>query len=81
MMMNNFKIPFQLLKMLKGGNPQQVAMSMLQQNCKGNPMLENIATLANQGNGEAVTEVCKNIIKSKGLDPDELMRNFQNQIG
>lgn len=79
--MNNMQFPTQLIQMLKGGNPQAIAMNLLQQNCKGNPMMENIMNLANQGDGAAVTEVCKNIIRSKGMDPDELMNNFKNQFG
>lgn len=78
--MNNFQIPPQLMQMLKGGNPQQIAMGFLQQNTKGNPMMENLFSLANKGDGEAVEKICRNIIKSKGYDPDELMKNFQSQF-
>lgn len=78
--MNNFNIPPQLMQMLKGGNPQQVVMSLLQQNSKGNPMFENIVNLANNGDCAAVEEICKNAIRSKGLDPDEMMKKFQSQF-
>lgn len=78
--MNNFNLPPQLLQMLKGGNPQSVAMNMLQQNAN-NPMMQNLLNLANQGNGAGVETICRNILKSKGYDPDELMKEFQNKIG
>lgn len=79
--MNNFQMPTQLLQMLKNGNPQQIAMNLLQQNAKGNPMLENLMNLANKGDNAAVEEICKNVIRSKGYNPDELMNNFKNQFG
>lgn len=76
--MNN---PLQLIQMLKkSGNPQQMALNMLQQNCNGNPMLENLVNMANNGDGAGVEQVCRNIIKSRGMDPDELMKNFQGQF-
>lgn len=79
--MNNMQFPTQLIQMIKGGNPQQIAMNLLQQNAKGNPILENIMTFANKGDDAAVEEICKNVIRSKGMDPDELMKNFQSQFG
>lgn len=75
------QMPMQLIRMLKSGDPQQIAMNMLQQNAKGNPMLENIVDLANNGDSVGVEQVCRNIIKSKGYDPDELMNNIKNQFG
>lgn len=78
-MMNNFQMPAQLIQMLKGGDPKQIAMNMLQKNAKGNPMLENLMNLANNGDNAAIEQVCRNVIRSKGMDPDELMKNFQSQ--
>lgn len=74
------KLPPQFLQMIRGGNPQQVVMNLLQQNAQVNPMFGNIMELANKGDGDGVTEICKNIIRSKGYDPDELMQNFQSQF-
>lgn len=73
------KLPPQFLQMIRGGNPQQIAMDFLQQNSAGNPMLQNILDLANKGDGAAVEQVCRNVLKSKGYDPDELMKSFQSQ--
>lgn len=79
--MSNFQMPIQLMRMLKGGNPQQIAMNLLQQNSNGNPMLENLLNLANDGNNAAVEQVCRNILTSKGYNPDELMKSIQDQFG
>lgn len=80
-MMNNFRISPQLIQAMKGVNPQQFAMNLLEKNAQGNPMLENILQLANNGDQAAVEQICKNAIRAKGYDPDELMTQFQNQIG
>lgn len=80
-MMNNFQMPAQLIQMLKGGDPKQIAMNMLQKNAKGNPMLENLMNLANNGDNAAIEQICRNALRSKGYDPDELMKNFQSKIG
>lgn len=70
----------QLLKMLMSGNPQQIAMQMLQQNMGNNPMLTNLFNLASNGDGNGVTNMCKNILRSKGYDPDQVYQDFQNQL-
>lgn len=76
--MNN---PLQLIQMLKNsGNPQQMAMNILQQNSNGNPMMENLISMANKGDGAGVEQLCKNLIRSRGMNPDELMKNFQSQF-
>lgn len=81
MIMNNFNMSPQLLQAIKGGNPQQVAMNLLSSKANGNPILENLLELANKGDGASVEKICKNMIKSKGYDPDELMKDFKNQFG
>lgn len=78
--MNNFQMPTQLINMIKGGNPQEIALNMLSGKAKGNPMLENLLNMANNGDGEAVTAMCKNILRSKGYNPDELYNQFQSQF-
>ena len=79
-MMSNFHIPPQILNMLKCGNPKQIAINMLQQNSNNNPMFENLMNAVNNDNESEITTICKNILRSKGYNPDELMNDFQNQI-
>lgn len=76
--MNNMS---QLIQMVKNSNnPQQMAINMLRQNSKGNPMLENLINLASNGNTSGVEEVCRNILRSSGYDPDELMNQFMGKF-
>lgn len=78
-MMNNFQIPPQLIQMLKGGrNPQQMLSNMLQGN--QDPMAQNIMSMINNNDGNAIEKFARNICKSRGIDADELMKNIQNQL-
>lgn len=76
--MNN--IPVQLIQMIKGGNPQQVAMNLLQQNLN-NPMAENALNMINNGDSKGIETICRNICKSRNINIDELMKNVKNQFG
>lgn len=77
--MNNF-IPPQLMQMLRGQNPQQAIMGMLQQNSKGNPMMENVVGMMNSGNTCGVEQIARNLCKSRGIDPDEAFKQISNQL-
>ena len=70
--------PMQLIQMIKGGlNPQQLVMSLLQQN-KSNPILQNATNLANNGNISALEVLARNLAQQRGLDFDKEFSNFQN---
>lgn len=77
--MNNMLSP-QLLQMLKrGGNPQQMLSTMLQNN--SNPMAQNIIGMMNNNDSKGLEAVARNLCASRGINPDELLKNIQNQIG
>lgn len=78
--MSNFNLPPQLIQMFKGGNPQQTIMGMLQQNTKGNPMMENVMGMMNNGNSKGVEQIARNLCKSRGIDPDEAFKQIQSQF-
>ena len=61
----------QMINMLKSGNPQQIAMNLLQQKMGGNPILENVFKLANSGNMKGVEDIARNLYKSRGANIDE----------
>lgn len=78
--MNNFNIPPQLMQMFKGGNPQQLAMNMLQKNAQGNPMVENVMGMMNNGNTSGVEQIARNLCKSRGINPDEMYKQVFEQF-
>lgn len=78
-MMNNFQLPPQLLQMMKnGGNPQQMLMGML--NGKNDGVSQNIMSMLNSNNSNGIETIARNLCKSRGIDPDELMKSIQSQL-
>lgn len=78
--MSKFQIPSQLMNMFKSGNPQQIAMNLLQSRAGNNEMAQNLLNMINGGDMAGVEAVTKNILKSRGLDPDEVMQQVQSQF-
>ena len=63
--------PKQLIKMIKNGqNPQQLIMSIFNQNNNNNPILQNAMNLAKNGNAAALEMIARNLAEQKGLDFD-----------
>lgn len=80
-MVNQFN-PMQLISMIKNGkNPQQLMMSLLQQRMSGNPMMENIFAMAQQGNYRGIETVARNLAKQRGIDFDKEFTAFKNNFG
>ena len=62
--------PMQLIQLIRqGNNPQQLVMSILQQNTN-NPILNNASNLAQMGNVSALETLARNLAKQRGLDFD-----------
>ena len=74
--------PMQLIKMIKNGqNPQQLIMSIFNQNNNNNnPILQNAMNLAKNGNAAALEIIARNLAEQKGLDFDTQFTNFKNQL-
>ena len=70
----------QLLQMLKSGNPQQIAMQMLQRNAGNNPVLNNVLQMAQGGNIAGIEQIARNLCNSRGVNPDEMMKQLQQQM-
>ena len=74
--------PMQLLSMLRGGgNPQQLAMQLLQSDMGNSPMGQNLLSLAQQGNGAQIEEIARNICKQQGVDFDKEFGAFKQLLG
>ena len=61
---------FNLMKMTKQGNPEQIAMSMLQQYSSGNPVMQNLLVLAQKKDTKGIENVARNMAKERGIDFD-----------
>lgn len=73
--------PMQLIQMIKGGyNPQQLIMSILQQQNNNNPIIQNAVNLAQNGNITALRSLAQNLAAQKGLDFDTEFAKFKKSF-
>lgn len=71
--------PLQLIQLIKGGqNPQQLLMSIMQNN--NNPILQNAMGMAQQGNTSGLEMLARNIAQQKGIDFDKAFSEFQSYL-
>ena len=74
--------PMQLIAMLRsGGNPQQLVMSLLQNEMGNTPMGQNLLSLAQKGDAPQIEEIARNICKQKGVDFDKEFSAFKQLLG
>ena len=80
--MNSSVNPMQLIQMMQNGaNPQQLAMSMLQERANQNPMMQNLLALAQQGNTSQIEQIARNVVNERGGNFDEEFKRFRQQTG
>lgn len=74
--------PLQLIQMMQSGaNPQQIALSVLQNGANQNPMMQNLLSLAQQGNTPQIEQIARNIVAERGGNFDEEFKRFRQQTG
>lgn len=60
---------------------QQAIISMLLQRITGNnPVVNNAMNLYKSGNITGLEQLARNLCQSKGVNPDEALRNAQNRF-
>lgn len=74
--------PAQLIQMIKSGkNPQQLMLSILQQEAQGNPMYQNLMMLAQNNRTADIEQIARNLAKERGIDFDKEFTAFRQQFG
>lgn len=74
--------PMQLIQMIKNGsNPQQLALSMLEQNAGSNPVINNLLHLAKEGKTDEIEDIARNMFKEQGKDFDKEFNSFKQSLG
>lgn len=72
----------QIIQMLKSGkNPQQVVMNMLQSQMGQTPMGQNLLALAQDGQGDQIEQIARNICQQRGVNFDEAFTSFKQTLG
>ena len=74
--------PIQLIQMIKNGhNPQQLMISILENQMAGTPMGANLLTLAKNGQTKEIENIARNIMQQNGLDYDSEFKAFKQRYG
>ena len=72
----------QMLQLIqKGGNPEQLVLSFLKEQAAGNPMLETLLRMAQEGDSRGVEQFARNVVKEKGDNFDQQFSNFRKTLG
>ena len=80
--MFNYQVnPNQLVQMIRQGqNPQQLMLSILQQN-SNTPLGANLYKLAQNGNTAEIEKIARNMCRERGVDLDTHCIVKRNKIG
>lgn len=74
--------PIQLIQMIKNGqNPQQLMMSLLEQQMGNTPIGQNLINLAKEGRTGDIEKIARNLFQQKGQDFDKEFNAFRQQLG
>ena len=64
----------------QGQNPQQLMLSILQQNLN-TPLGANLYKLAQNGNTAEIEKIARNMCRERGIDFDTEFNSFKHMIG
>ena len=72
--------PMQLMGLLKGINPQEMAMSMIKNSNINDPMINQLLQLAQSGDINSMNKIAENFFKGQGLDFNNEFNNFMSML-
>ena len=72
--------PMQLMGLLKGKNPQEMAMSMIKNSNINVPMINQLLQLAQSGDINSMNKIAENFFKGQGLDFNNEFNNFMSML-
>lgn len=74
--------PFNVMQMIKSGNPQQIIQQMMNNSqIMSNPMAKNAMQMAQKGDSKGIEQMARNLCKEKGLNPDDVMNQIKGNFG
>ena len=74
--------PMQIIAMIKNGqNPQQLILSMLENQMGGTPRGNNLLQMARNGQTADIEKFARNLFESRGMDFDKEFNSFKSQMG
>lgn len=76
-----FQMNWFMNQVQRGYRPEQVVLSLMEQNMRGTPMGDNLIKLAREGNGAEIEKIARNLYSQRGLDFDKEFSAFRKQFG
>ena len=73
--------PMVLMKMLRGGNPQQAIMNAMRNQAGQNPVLNNALDMAEKQDAKGLEQLARNLCESNGVNADEMVKQIKSQFG
>lgn len=74
--------PIQLMGVIRNAsNPKVAVMNMMRQQANQIPLANNALNMLEKGDDAGIEQMVRNLCKTKGLDPDEVLRQVKNQFG
>lgn len=81
-MPSSFSSMVQFMNMIKGGNPQQFVMNMLNERAQtGDPMMQSLLKSVQTGNSRDIEVIARNVAKERGIDFDKEFNSFKQMFG
>ena len=72
----------ELIQMIRNGqNPQQLTLSILEQQMGNTPFGANLIDLAKNNKTEEIEKIARNIAQQRGLDYDKEFTAFKKMLG
>ena len=74
--------PLQLIQAIQQGqNPQQLMMSVLENQMSNTPIGQNLLTLAKNNDANGIEQFARNMVAQSGKDFDTEFANFKKTLG
>lgn len=73
--------PMVLMKMLRGGNPQQAIMNAMRNQAGQNPVLNNALDMAEKQDAKGLEQLARNLCESNGVNADDMVKQIKSQLG
>ena len=72
--------PAFLINLLKNGNPQEVAMQIIQTNYPNDPMMKNLIEMGQRGDINGLQQFAQQMFAKEGRDFNQEMNNFMSAL-
>lgn len=73
--------PMMLMRMLRGGNPQQAIMNAMRNQAGQNPVLNNALDMAEKQDAKGLEQLARNLCESNGVNADDMVKQIKSQFG